>query len=257
MRPSAVAVAFLVVPMSYAAADRTGGSGGGGPLSQTSSGIGAATGGGSTSGSSGGAPAPILTNSPPDATYYDTGYDPYVGGPIVDGSVPAAAYTGDRARFELYAGAQKVHDSDGSWSIEASVTDFRLRIKLAASRYYETLPDGDRLTMTMPQLTIGWRIDDLGPTAVYLEGGGANASTRGDPMADSSISGPLFGTRVEHRLGLRTTAIGDAAAMWFGDGIRAYQARLGLRYGPVEASVRVLDFNVGPPLYGPELGLRF
>jgi hypothetical protein len=255
MRPSIV-VAALVLPMSYAAADRVGGSGGGGPLSQTSSGISAAT-GGSSGASSGGSSAPVTT-SPSAATYYDAGYDPYTGvgtAVILDGSVPN--YTGDRAQFELYAGVQKVHDSDGSWNFEASVTDFRLRIKLGVARYYETLTSGDRLTMTMPQLTIGWRIDDLGATAVYLEGGGATASTKGDPMADSSITGPLLGTRVEHRLGARTTAIGDAAAMWFGDGVRAYQARIGLRYGPVEGSVRVLDFNVGPPLYGPELGLRF
>jgi hypothetical protein len=33
--------------------------------------------------------------------------------------------------------------------------------------------------------------------------------------------------------------------------------RAGFRYGYVQASFSVLDFNVGPALYGPELGVRF
>src|SRR5262249_49604363 len=138
----------------------------------------------SSGGGSSSAAPPVVVSSPCDTTYYrDTG-EPYDGGggaSSLDG--PPPHYTRDRAPLELYAGGQKVPDSDGSWQIEASVTDFRLRVRLAIARYYETLSSGDKLTMTMPQLTLGWRIDDFGPTAVFLEAGGTNVSTKGDPMA--------------------------------------------------------------------------
>ena len=166
-------------------------------------------------------------------------------------------YTGDRARFDFYAGAQKVQDSNGSVSAELAVVDYRFRIAGAFSHYFETQPDGGRLTMTMPSLTAGFRIDDLGRTAVFIEGGVVHARTHGDVMGDSSLMGAIGGVRIEHQLSRRVSLIGDAQTMAFEAGVRANAGRLGVRVGYLQAAIRVLDFNVGPPLYGPELGLRF
>ena len=117
--------------------------------------------------------------------------------------------------------------------------------------------DGARLTMNMPSLTLGLRIDDSRRSRVFLEAGVANAHTKGDTMGDSSVTGAIAGVHIDHALGGELAAVGDAHAMFLQDDVRAYSARLGVRYRFVEAAFRVLDFNVGPPLYGPELGLRF
>jgi hypothetical protein len=39
--------------------------------------------------------------------------------------------------------------------------------------------------------------------------------------------------------------------------VRAASVRAGVRYRHVQASFSVLDFNVGPALFGPELGIGF
>ncbi len=160
------------------------------------------------------------------------------------------------AVFSAYAGAQKVADSDGSASIELAVTDWRLRVTGTYSRYFERQPVGT-LTMQMPTLMGGLRIDDMGDTAVYLEGGVVHVRTNGDVMGDTKLYGPIAGLRVEHTLSQELSLIGDVQQMWFDHEIKATAARAGVRWKYLQASFRVLDFNVGPPLYGPEVGVRF
>jgi hypothetical protein len=263
MRPSIV-VALLLLGSTPAIADSSttgsgGGGGGGGRLSQVSSGIGSASqGSSSSSGSSSG-------------YYYDDDYDcnhtAYwrdhrcaderalaTGHPtttVVATSPPSIA------RVEGYVGAQKVHESDGSLSLEVGIVDRHFRLDGAVSHYFEGQMDGGQITMTMPSLTAGFRIQtDDGPGA-WLEVGAVNARTNGDPMGNSSIYGPVVRTRFEHAMSPRSSLFGAAEAMFFQHDIRAYGGRAGVRIGRVQASLRVLDFNVGPALYGPEIGLRF
>ncbi len=164
---------------------------------------------------------------------------------------------GPPATFGFYAGAQKVHDSDGSVALELAVVDRRFRLDGTYSRYFERQQGAGLLTMTMPTLTGGVRIDDLGATAVYLEGGVVHVRTDNDVMGDSKLTGPIAGMRVEHTLAPKFSLLGNVQQMWFDNEIRATAARVGVRYKYVQASFRVLDFNVGPPLYGPEVGVRF
>jgi hypothetical protein len=161
------------------------------------------------------------------------------------------------AKFHFYAGAQKVAESDGAVAIDLAVTDKRFRIGGTFTRYFERQPGNAMLRMSMPTLMGGIRIDDMGSTAVYLEGGVAHARTDGDAMGDSSITGPIAGLRVEHDLSKDISLLGDVQQMWFDDDIKASAGRIGVRYRYVQASLRVLDFNVGPALYGPEVGVRF
>ncbi|MBA3820856.1 MAG: hypothetical protein H0X17_18350 [Deltaproteobacteria bacterium] len=165
--------------------------------------------------------------------------------------------TTSRARLEGYVGAQKVLDSDGAFSAEVAVTDWRLRAIAGVSQYFETIPGGDRLTMTMPSLMLGVRIDDLGSTRVILEGGVVHISTQDDPMEDSSFTGAIAGLTVEHPLSKQLSLFGNVHNLWFDDDVRARAGRVGVGYGHVQAAVRVLDFNVGPALWGPALGVRF
>jgi hypothetical protein len=170
---------------------------------------------------------------------------------------PAAARPQGTARVSAYAGAQKVFESDGAIALELAVSDRWFRLGGTLTRLYERQPSGDRLTLTMPSLALGARIDDSRTTRVYLEAGVVGAITRHDPMMDSSITGVLGGVHAEHSLSRHATLIGAAKLMAFEDDVRAASLRAGIRYRHVQASFSILDFNVGPALYGPELGVGF
>jgi len=275
MRPLRLALLSIPVFVTTAAARPSGGGGGGGgggALSRVSSGIGSASRGGNPSPSSSGnaRPAPVDeriaevcydgTGRVVDEHDTDECLRPVVnasGNTVLVRRRARFAPPGPPAKVELYAGAQKVADSDGSASIELAVTDRRFRVAGTYTRYFERQAVGGLLTMQMPTLTGGIRIDDMGPTAVFLEGGVVHARTNGDVMGDSKITGPIAGMRVEHALGNQLSLLGDVQQMWFDDDIRATAGRVGVRFKYVQASFRVLDFNVGPPLYGPEVGVRF
>ena len=108
-----------------------------------------------------------------------------------------------------------------------------------------------------PSLAFGMRVDDGGATKVHLEGGVALVHTMNDPAMDTSLTGALAGIRVQHPVGDGLELVADAQAMLFGDGIRAKAGRVGVRYHGAQLSMRALDFNIGPTLWGPELGFGF
>lgn len=156
-----------------------------------------------------------------------------------------------------YAGAQKVFESDGAIALELAVSDRRLRLAGALTRFYERQTENQALTLTMPSLALGVRIDDSPSTRVYLEAGVVGALTKHDPVMDSSITGALGGVVAEHSLSKHATLIGAARLMGFQHDVRAASVRAGIRYHHVQASFSILDFNVGPALYGPEIGVGF
>jgi len=273
MRPSygSLALTLLASPALAGPLGGKGSSGGGssgGPLSQVSSGIGAATGSG---GNATGYKSPTGNDDhrfterecftrehvPIDCTPENEVKDGVVIREVLNNGKVASPGAASNATADFYLGAQKVHDSNGSVSLEVIVRERRFRVTGALSHYFETLPDGGRLTMSMPSITAGMRVDDLGPTSVVIEAGVVHALTKGDPMENSSITGPLAGMRVEHQMQRNLSVLADAQALWFPDDIRARAFRVGLRYGHFQGSIRALDFNVGPILFGPEVGMRF
>ncbi len=161
------------------------------------------------------------------------------------------------AHVSGYVGAQKVFESDGAIAIELAITDRWLRLDGGLTRFYESQPSGDTLTMTMPSLELGVRINHDDATRVYLEAGVIATITKHDPVMDSSITGAIGGVVAEHSLSTRSTLVGAAKVMRFPDNVRAASLRAGIRYRHVQASFSILDFNVGPALYGPELGVGF
>jgi len=262
MRPFVV-VPILCVSVSAWAGKGGGGDGGGGALGHVSAGISSAThssggggghpSGGSSSGGSGGG-GNVDTTRPPVAETEIV----YIGGtPVLSPVAPAPPGPNDGAHIDVYAGVQKVHDSNGSWSLSLAVVDRWFRVQGALTNYFEDQMSGDPLTMTMPSLVLGVRIDDHRATKVYLDVGVVGAYTKNDPVADSTLRGGLGGATVEHALSPRLWLLADAHRMFFDHGVRANQLRAGVRISWFEASIRMLDFNVGPPLYGPEIGLRF
>lgn len=260
MRPSIVGMlgTLLLVPVLASAEGRVGGGGGSGRLGQVTSGIdSAATSGGSTRGTT--------TGSRDDPDYEGELYrHRYDGTNVVvvarDGTIvrritPRSQVTAGPARVDLFVGIQKVIESDRSYAASLAVEDRWFRISGAVSEYREQQMDGTRTALTLPTLMIGARVLD-GGTRGFIEGGVAIARTKEDGVTGSNLTGPIIGVHLEHSLGA-PTLIGDLQAMAFDAGIKAYSARAGLRAGHFEVALRVLDFNVGPALYGPEVGLQF
>jgi len=265
-----LALCALPLFVASAAAERTGGGGGGGggALSKVSTGISTATHSpspGSAGGSSTQYGGEIEDHELVGATcYWERSIEiecPYRvtddGRLIRRRHIVRTEPAKHAADFDFYAGAQKVHDSDGSGRIELAVTDERFRVAGSFTRFFERLQGGGALTMSMPTLMGGVRIDDMGSTKVFLEGGVVHVRTNGDAMADSKITGPIAGLTVEHKLGKKFSLLGSVHQMWFKDDVKATDGHVGVRYEFLQAGFRVLDFNVGPPLYGPEVGVAF
>ena len=258
----ALSLSIPIVPLSAEAGRHGGGGdgGGGGRLGQVSSGLGRATGGSGPSPSAG----PTTFREP---RVCDDRYDGvYAGAPVViEGGVAGDALPEGAAQpspprrvfVDFYAGAQKVYESDGSVSADLAFNEGRFRLGGSITRYYERQEGLDPLTFTVGSLYIGYRIDDGGPTKAYLEAGAVGARTRNDPVMDSSVGGLLGGVRVEHTLNRRLAVIGDAQVMGFEDDVQGGAVRAGVRLGHLQATVRYFDLNVGPALFGPEVGLAF
>src|SRR5262249_44933855 len=157
---------------------------GGGALSHVSAGMSSAThgSGGSqpSSGNSGGASSGGSDNTNCCVRYEGTEVvvvraDPILAPP----SATAPPGPNEGAHLDLYGGIQKVHDSDGSYSLSVAVADRHFRLEGAITHYYENRMEGDPLTMDMPSLVGGVRIDDHRATRVYLDAGVVGAKTHG------------------------------------------------------------------------------
>jgi hypothetical protein len=252
MRPFVLLAVLALAAPAYADSHR--GDGGGGRLSQVSAGVHQAV--ASTPAGGGSSVGDLSTQG-----YYldcERCQGAVIPVPVGAGGVVAAAPPEPTvATVEGYAGAQKVFESNGSVSVALSVVDRRVRFNAAMTQYYEDRMDGGRLTMMMPSLSAGVRIDPASPTQLWLEGGATMMRIKGDPAGDSSLIAPTLGVRLVHPLSARLALLGDAEGMFFSHDVRALGGRVGVRFEHVEVAFRALDFNVGPALFGPELGVGF
>lgn len=257
--------AVVVVPLLFASSTALAGrdrndDSGGGRLGQVTSGIDRATEKPSSSSSSSSSSSHDTSSrsyDSDDGCCYSGGYSTYgsSGGSSTSSGTPWTMPPID-VDVEAFAGAQKVYESGGSLSAAFSVLfNQRFRLNARASHYFEDQMDGSRITMTLPALTAGLRIGDLGATKLWAEGGVAHVRTA-DPAGSAAITGGAFGATITHEISPRTMLVASGAALLF-DGVQAYSGRAGVRFNHVELAFSVLDFSVGPALYGPELGFGF
>lgn len=253
MRPLIAAV-LVLCPASVLAGGRGGGrDGGDGALGKVSSGLGSASRGGGSSGSSSTEPREERR----EPVYVEAPVPIHANGGIIIRRRQTPLLPHPPAHFEGYVGASKVYDSDGSLSAELGVVDDWFRVDGSYTRYYEAQPGMNTLTLSMPKITGGVRLYDGPGSKLYITAGLVGAKTKHDKVMDSSFVGVTGGIRVVVPSGDLAALVGTAELMLFEDNVTATSVRAGIRVGPMEATLRLLDFNVGPPLWGPELGLRF
>ncbi len=163
---------------------------------------------------------------------------------------PAGASGG--VSTELYFGAQSVVNSDGATTIEARALydDFGLGVR--ASSFYEQQQDMNHyLHLDVWWLGGFWRMDHADNFNVWLELGFTGLNDR----AGLSMSGVSGGLHAARYLVGAFSAVGGARFSWFQHDVHAGELFAGLQVSIMQITYRIVDFDIGPPLYGPEVGV--
>lgn len=194
---------------------------------------------------------------PPQATDYGYVRPYHGGGPVVvmyGYPYPTAA---EDTELRLYAGLHSVRDSNGAGVLEARVTHDGFGVEIGAIRYYEEIIRDDQmthLTMDVWNLGFAYRAAVMGErdqTALWVRAGLAGTSANA-----MFLLGASGGLELAHNLNesMGVSASGRYYALQ--DQIRAVELRAAVALSVFRAGYRLLDFDVGPPLRGPELGIE-
>jgi hypothetical protein len=154
---------------------------------------------------------------------------------------------------ELYAGVQSVEGSDGSVTLEmrSSWKDFGIGVR--GSSWYEQTGREQYVHLDLWSIGGQWRVDHEGKLSVWAEIGFAGINNNDDV----SLSGLTAGLHMTRKLDGQLSISAAARRFFLQHDIAANEVHVGLHLAILELSYRVMDFNVGPPLHGPEVGLAF
>lgn len=189
-----------------------------------------------------------------DSGGFWSGPDTPVPDTAVAGPYPLAA--GPGTAVSLYLGLESVKGSDGAGAVSLRTSYGDFGIGLADTVYFESIrtkQGPDELEMHAWAMTGAWRAhraDDADDTSVWLQAGLAGTSSQG-----LQIFGAVVGAAVTHNLIGAIGLEGTARVFAYQDDIRALEVRGGLAVSMFRLSYRVLKYNVGPALKGPELGV--
>ena len=156
----------------------------------------------------------------------------------------------------VYVGVLSVEESDGAAAVSLRASYGPIGIELDDTSFYErdeTSLRNEFITLDVWSLNLAYRAVATGPeerTAVWLKAGLAGANSDG-----LGIFGAVVGAEVAHNFTSAVGVEGSARVFNYQDGIRALELRTGVAASFVRLSYRVLKFNVGPALRGPEVGV--
>lgn len=154
----------------------------------------------------------------------------------VDGALAVAAMTGSgpavTGRFALRLGAVAVGGG--------------------VSSFFEQ--DGSETTrLDLWRVGGGLRIFDFAETELWVEGAFAGVHTQ----PELSLLGGYVGGRIEHHATPKLTLAATLGTVALQHDVDALEISASVRMYVFTVGYRVLDFNVGPPLHGPEVGIAF
>lgn len=148
-----------------------------------------------------------------------------------------------------------VDDSDGAAVVSLRVSQGGFGIGVDDVSYFERLPLPDGTTgqirMDLWSINLAGRIARTGDTDLWIIGGvGGASSNEFDPLY-----GPVVGLSIDHHVGGAISLQGSARLFFLDHDIDAREYRAGIKASVVTLGYRTLQFNVGPPLRGPEVGV--
>ena len=181
----------------------------------------------------------------------------YWGAPVMVTSVNADGTTITSPSYpltlEVYAGVARVEGSDGALSVDLHLRSNRVSIGGRYSHYWEGpsmyYPQGSAMGLWDADLGFDLLQDAQG--SLTLEAGLAGVAFT--PEAASSIGG-MVGARAVYWPSKWIALLADARTYLLDDDIRANALSAGVQLSFLRLGYRLLDFNVGPPLHGPEIG---
>lgn len=172
------------------------------------------------------------------------------------GEVSLEALLPGPAHLDLYVGVHPVVDSQGALIGDVRASKDWFGVSASNSSYFEE-GDGKRgayaVRMDVMAFAVNLRILDRWRSQLWIDGG-LSVSTSTEYEA---ILGSVFGLRAEHEVGADFGLVGQGRMFRFEYDVSAVEAWAGVRAWFVSAGYRVLQFNVGPALHGPEAGLAF
>ena len=157
---------------------------------------------------------------------------------------------------DLYAGAQKVVESDKSLSADARVRFGDLGVGGRYTQFREPAvePAMSTLTLGVWSLSASYRIRS-GGFEIEPELGVAGLRYGGDGQMPLYETGIEMGVSGRLRIANQTNLLASGRGYSLGDTGSALEGRAGIAVGPLQVSYRYLKFEVGPALMGPEVGL--
>jgi hypothetical protein len=158
-------------------------------------------------------------------------------------------------RTEVYAGVQSVDGSDGSLTLEVRAIHDDFEVGVRGTSFYERAGADEYLHLDLWWLGGGVRVTHTDRTELWAELGLAGINNNDE----LSMTGWAGGGRLTHRLDGELAVEATVRHFSLEDDVTATEAAVGLHVAVLRLSYRVVDFNVGPPLQGPEVGvaLRF
>ncbi|HKA86122.1 MAG TPA: hypothetical protein VKE22_00600 [Haliangiales bacterium] len=174
----------------------------------------------------------------------------YPAGVVPAGVAPPPA-TGPDVTLQVSFGVMSVHDSDGAVALEVGFVHDDFGLVVRGRSFFEAQSTGSTLRLDLGSIQAAFRAISSGEADLWLEGGVGGVAT----IDDIHAYGAVAGARIERKL-FGDVSVRAAAHYYFlADGVRLLELGGGLRLTCIEVAYRLFDFNVGPPLHGPELSL--
>jgi len=167
---------------------------------------------------------------------------------------------GARPRLDAYAGIQSVVESDFSGSVHVRGHVGFIGLEAGATTFVEEVPKGAGTEYLRLDLwNVGTVVRLLGPGAGVARAPEVFASLglTGMSTVDVNLLGVHAGLDARIPVAGEIDLIGSAGVRLYEDDIRAMDARAGVSLSFFQVSYRVTEFNTGPPLHGPEVGLQW
>lgn len=167
---------------------------------------------------------------------------------------------------DVYAGVTKVKDSDGAGFVEASANSNRVGIVMRVIGYYEgpgshglasrstepqPMESANASTLMVWDIAGRLKVIRDGSSSLFVEAGVAGLV----PGGLKALNGYEAGLSLEHKMSEETALFASARGYAFSNDITAYGLAAGVKWNMFRGGLRLLDFNVGPPLVGPEVGV--
>jgi hypothetical protein len=168
-------------------------------------------------------------------------------------TVPSPVQNGGGVRTELYLGGQSVSHSDGAVTAEARASFAKFGVGVRGTSYFEQ--DDPKLNtylhLDVWWLGLFWRLDQGENFNVWLELGATGLSDQ----QGLTMSGVGAGIRGARALVGALALVGGARYSWLQHDVHAGELFAGVQVSIMQIAYRIVDFDVGPPLRGPEVGV--